>query len=74
MTGVALANKFVHVLSRGEALLALVQRSLIIMVGFALAFLMVTEIVLRYWLETPFLGIEETSVLLGLWLYFLGAG
>lgn len=41
--------------------------------GLSLAVLMVAEIILRYWLQLPFLGIEEVAVLLGLWLYFLSA-
>jgi len=41
--------------------------------GLSLALLMVAEVILRYWLELPFLGIEEVTVLLGLWLYFLSA-
>lgn len=35
--------------------------------------IMIVQIVLRYVLVQPFLGIEETSVLFGLWFYFLGA-
>jgi TRAP-type C4-dicarboxylate transport system permease small subunit len=60
-------------LSKAERWFAWLQRAAIITVALALAFLMVVQIVLRYGLEMPFLGIEETSVLLGLWLYFLGA-
>ena len=49
-----------------------VQGGLIALTGLALALLMVLQTVLRYGLEEPFLGIEETAVLLGLWFYFLG--
>ena len=69
----AVSSKARASLSRAEAGLAWVQRAAMIVVSLSLAFLMVTQIVLRYGLEKPFLGIEETSVLLGLWLYFLGA-
>ena len=49
-----------------------IERALIIFFCVALAGLMVFQIVLRYVFVTPFLGIEEVTVLLGLWIYFLG--
>ena len=49
-----------------------IERALIILFCLALAGLMVFQIVLRYVFLTPFLGIEEVTVLLGLWIYFLG--
>ncbi len=61
------------ILSKLDAVVGAILKAALIFVGLALAFLMVTQIVLRYWLMLPFLGIEEISVLLGLWLYFLGA-
>ena len=66
-------NSVLQGLAKVEEGFAWLQRAAIIVVGLGLAFLMVVQIVLRYGLEKPFLGIEETSVLLGLWLYFLGA-
>ena len=48
------------------------ERALIIFFCLALAGLMVFQIVMRYVFVTPFLGIEEVTVLLGLWIYFLG--
>lgn len=60
-------------LDRIEGAFAKVLRGLCVTAAFALAFLMVAQIIMRYWLHKPFLGIEETSVLLGLWIYFLGA-
>ena len=48
------------------------ERALIIIFCVALAGLMVFQIVMRYVFVTPFLGIEEVTVLLGLWIYFLG--
>ena len=68
-----MSSKLLESLHTAEAGIAWIQRAAMIVVGLSLAFLMVTQIVLRYGLEKPFLGIEETSVLLGLWLYFLGA-
>ena len=48
------------------------ERALIIFFCVALAGIMVFQIVMRYVFVTPFLGIEEVTVLLGLWIYFLG--
>lgn len=47
-------------------------RGLMVAAGLLLALFMVVEVVLRYVLESPFLGAEELSVLLGLWLYAIG--
>ncbi|WP_315983308.1 TRAP transporter small permease [Aliamphritea spongicola] len=33
---------------------------------------MFTQVILRYVFNNPFLGIEETSILLGVWIYFVG--
>ncbi|MBM3491000.1 MAG: TRAP transporter small permease [Alphaproteobacteria bacterium] len=60
-------------LDRIEGAATSVLRALCVTAAFALAFLMVAQIIMRYWLHKPFLGIEETSVLLGVWIYFLGA-
>ena len=49
-----------------------VERALIISACVALAGLMVVQIILRYVFVAPFLGFEEVTVLLGLWIYFLG--
>ena len=68
-----MANRVARGLTQAESLIAWMQRALIIIVILSLALLMVVQIILRYGLEEPFLGIEETSVLLGLWFYFLGA-
>lgn len=60
-------------LVKADAFLSAVLKPCLIAFGLGLPFLMVAQVVMRYWLELPFLGIEEVSVLLGLWLYFLGA-
>ena len=39
-----------------------------------LALLMFGQVIMRYVLETPFVGIEEVSILLAVWIYFLGMG
>ena len=48
------------------------ERALIIFFCLALAGLMVVQVILRYVFVAPFLGFEEVTVLLGLWIYFLG--
>ena len=68
-----MTSAFVHLLIKSEDLLFAVQRMLLMAVTLSLPSLMVAVIVMRYWLEIPFLGIEEIAVLLGLWLHFLGA-
>ena len=44
----------------------------IIAFGLCLAALMFTQVVLRYVFASPFVGIEELSLLFGAWFYFLG--
>ena len=54
---------------------AVVQRILYIFIiafGLCLAGLMFTQVVLRYVFASPFVGIEELSLLFGAWFYFLG--
>jgi TRAP-type C4-dicarboxylate transport system permease small subunit len=50
-----------------------VQTWLAVLAGLGLASLVVAQVLLRYVFELPILGIEEISVLLGEWVYFLGA-
>lgn len=40
--------------------------------GLCLAVLMFAQVVLRYGFASPFVGIEELSLLFGAWFYFLG--
>ena len=40
--------------------------------GLCLAALMFTQVLLRYVFASPFVGIEELSLLFGAWFYFLG--
>ncbi|WP_083704546.1 TRAP transporter small permease [Motiliproteus sp. MSK22-1] len=49
-------------------------RAMMLCVGLTLAGLMFGQIIMRYLLESPFTGIEEAAVLLGVWIYFLGMG
>ena len=54
---------------------AIVQRILFVFIvafGLCLAGLMFTQVVLRYAFASPFVGIEELSLLFGAWFYFLG--
>ena len=57
-----------------EQLLDWLFRAMMLFVGLALAGLMFGQIIMRYLLESPFTGIEEAAVLLGVWIYFLGMG
>ncbi|MBY4677525.1 TRAP transporter small permease [Marinobacterium arenosum] len=57
-----------------EALFDKAFRALMIFAGLALAGLMFGQVILRYVLESPFAGMEEMSILLGVWVYFLGMG
>ena len=53
----------------------IVQRILYVFIvafGLCLAGLMFTQVVLRYAFASPFVGIEELSLLFGAWFYFLG--
>ncbi|WP_051559935.1 TRAP transporter small permease [Marinobacterium jannaschii] len=62
------------ILTRLEAGFDWCFRALIIFTGLALAVLMFTQVVLRYGFDSPFAGIEEVAILLGVWIYFLGMG
>ena len=44
----------------------------IVAFGLCLAVLMFVQVVLRYVFASPFVGIEELSLLFGAWFYFLG--
>ena len=57
-----------------ESILDVFFRTLMIALGLALASLMFAQIIMRYVLQTPFTGIEEVTVLLGVWIYFIGMG
>ena len=59
--------------NRWELKAIAVLKAAMIFFALSLAILMVGTVILRYGTETPFLGIEEAAVLLGLWLYFLSA-
>jgi TRAP-type C4-dicarboxylate transport system permease small subunit len=49
------------------------QKAFGVAAGLGLALLMVAQVFMRYVLEAPMIVIEEASVLLGEWIYFLGA-
>ena len=61
-------------LVRFEALLNHIFRTLMLFAGLMLAALMFAQVIMRYVLESPFTGIEEASILLAVWVYFLGMG
>ena len=55
-----------------EAILQRILFVFIVAFGLCLAGLMFTQVVLRYGFASPFVGIEELSLLFGAWFYFLG--
>lgn len=55
-----------------EAIFERIFYVFIILFGLCLAVLMFTQVVLRYVFASPFVGIEELSLLFGAWFYFLG--
>ncbi|MEH6580255.1 MAG: TRAP transporter small permease [Amphritea sp.] len=57
---------------RAEARLAQVISVAMVISTMSLGFLMAAQVVMRYGLESPFLGIEELAPMLALWAYFLG--
>ena len=57
------------------AIESIVERCLYVSIigfGLCLAGLMFAQVVLRYVFASPFVGIEELSLLFGAWFYFLG--
>lgn len=65
---------FARLLVRTEKGLDWIFRALMILAGLGLAALMFAQVIMRYLIESPFAGIEEAAVLLGVWIYFLGMG
>ncbi|GGK71311.1 TRAP transporter small permease [Amphritea balenae] len=61
-------------LIRFERLLNWVFRIMMVLAGMGLALLTFSQVIMRYVLESPFTGIEEASILLAVWVYFLGMG
>ena len=55
-----------------EAIFERLLYGFIIVFGLCLAVLMFTQVLLRYVFASPFVGIEELSLLFGAWFYFLG--
>jgi len=61
-------------LMRFEQLLNKTFRAMMMLICLSLAGLMFAQVIMRYVLESPFTGIEEMSILLAVWVYFLGMG
>ncbi|MBB1485154.1 TRAP transporter small permease [Oceanospirillum sediminis] len=61
-------------LIRFEQVLNKLFRTMMLLTCLGLAGLMFTQVIMRYVLESPFTGIEEVSILLAVWVYFLGMG
>ncbi len=67
-------SKLDRYLVQFERVLNTVFRSMMMLTCLGLAGLMFAQVVMRYVLESPFTGIEEVSILLAVWVYFLGMG
>ncbi|MCV6611904.1 MAG: TRAP transporter small permease, partial [Amphritea sp.] len=67
-------NRVDTFLMRFERVLNWIFRFMMVVTGLGLAILMFTQVILRYVIELPFTGIEEASILLAVWIYFLGMG
>ncbi|MGB1239288.1 MAG: TRAP transporter small permease [Pseudomonadales bacterium] len=61
-------------LCRTEIWAAHLLRAMMFFCCISLALLMFIQVILRYVLDSPFVGIEEMSILLAVWIYFLGMG
>ncbi len=61
-------------LMRFEQILNMTFRSLMMLTCLSLAVLVFAQVIMRYFMESSFSGIEETSILLAVWVYFLGMG
>lgn len=67
-------NKLSRYLIRVEKYLNIIFRSMMLLSCLSLACLVFAQVIMRYVLESPFSGIEEMSILLAVWVYFLGMG
>lgn len=68
----ASSSRFLRFISAVENRFAAVLRWIMFVSLLALSLLMVAQVVMRYVLQWPFLGIEEMAPLLALWCYFSG--
>ncbi len=57
-----------------EQILNFIFKSLMVASCLALSFLVFSQVITRYFMDSSFNGIEETSILLAVWVYFLGMG
>ena len=57
---------------KAEHWLITVVRWVAVLLSLALGLLMAAQVLMRYGLQSPFLGIEELALMFGLWIYFLG--
>jgi len=65
-------QKNVNPLYRIERQFIKVIRLVLVISSLSLGLLMAGQVVMRYGIESPFLGIEELAPMLALWVYFLG--
>lgn len=57
---------------KAERGLVTLLRWIAVTLSLALGVLMATQVVMRYGLKSPFLGMEELAPMMALWVYFLG--
>ena len=60
--------------SRTGKILESIIRMQIIIASVGLSILMFTQVITRYFFDSPFPGIEEVAILLGVWIYFPAMG
>lgn len=67
-------SRFIPRLITIERGLDWVFRRIMVLSAMGLAVLMFAQVIMRYFFDSPFSGIEEVSILLGVWVYFMGMG
>lgn len=64
--------KIINIFIQIEKKFIKVMRLALVIIFLALGFLLAAQVVMRYGIESPFLGTEELAPMLALWGYFLG--
>jgi len=66
-------NRFKEICANIDALLDKIGTILIVLGGVAFTLAVLTQIMLRYVFKAPLFGVEEFSILIAMWVYFIGA-
>ncbi len=64
---------FMSVLSRLDRTLGATKKAAAAILGLAVAWLMIVEVITRYVLGAPWFGLEEITLICVMWLYMVGA-